>query len=193
MYKSGQGVPQDYKEAVVWYRKAAEQGHAAAQNNLGTMYEHDQGVPQLKVVAYALYNLSTSGDPSEANKASQNRTRMAESMNPRELEAGQDLTRELAKPGDFLKALDKYTSKPTVKEKSTRVANDDPVTPANQEPPTNPYPARPAKRPGVTSCNTRCTNGDCWRTYDDGRKVRFQAKRKWDSFSGSFEWDSGGC
>ena len=34
-YASGRGVPQDDAEAVTWYRKAAEQGHADAQNNLG--------------------------------------------------------------------------------------------------------------------------------------------------------------
>jgi len=28
MYYNGQGVPQDYKEAARWYRKAAEQGDA---------------------------------------------------------------------------------------------------------------------------------------------------------------------
>ncbi len=31
MYEKGQGVPQDYAEAVSWYRKAAEQGDAYAQ------------------------------------------------------------------------------------------------------------------------------------------------------------------
>lgn len=55
------------------------------------------------------------------------------------------------------------------------------------------WPARPAKRPGVVSCNTRCFNGDCYRTYDDGRQVRFQAQQIWNPLSGSFEWDSGGC
>ncbi len=38
MYERGQGVPQDYKEAVKWYRLAAEQGDAEAQFNLGIMY-----------------------------------------------------------------------------------------------------------------------------------------------------------
>ena len=38
MYGNGEGVPQDYKEAVKWYRLAAEQGVAAAQYNLGGMY-----------------------------------------------------------------------------------------------------------------------------------------------------------
>ena len=44
MYRHGEGVPQDDKEAVKWYTKAAEQGEAKAQNNLGVMYRH--GVPQ---------------------------------------------------------------------------------------------------------------------------------------------------
>ena len=46
MYELGEGVPQDYAEAVRWYRKAAEQGYAEAQNNLGLMYDMAQGVPQ---------------------------------------------------------------------------------------------------------------------------------------------------
>ena len=38
MYDNGEGVPQDYAEAVRWYRLAAEQGNAFAQVNLGVMY-----------------------------------------------------------------------------------------------------------------------------------------------------------
>ncbi len=46
MYGKGQGVPQDYAEAMKWYRKAAEQGLAIAQFNLGSMYYNGEGVPQ---------------------------------------------------------------------------------------------------------------------------------------------------
>ena len=46
MYAVGRGVPQDEAEALQWYRRAAEQGDADAQNNLGTMYAKGQGVPQ---------------------------------------------------------------------------------------------------------------------------------------------------
>ena len=45
-YANGQGVPQDYGEAIKWYRKAAEQENARAQYNLGVMYDKGQGVPQ---------------------------------------------------------------------------------------------------------------------------------------------------
>ncbi|ODS31478.1 MAG: hypothetical protein SCARUB_03409 [Candidatus Scalindua rubra] len=36
----------NYKEAIKWYRKAAEQGHARAQAILGIMYSQGQGVEQ---------------------------------------------------------------------------------------------------------------------------------------------------
>src|SRR5208283_427785 len=35
---AGRGVPKDDAQAVAWARKAADQGHAKAQNNLGIMY-----------------------------------------------------------------------------------------------------------------------------------------------------------
>ncbi len=34
-YSTGQGMPKDYAKALEWYRKAAAQGHARAQYNLG--------------------------------------------------------------------------------------------------------------------------------------------------------------
>ena len=43
---NSQGVPQNYAEAVKWYRLAADQGDARAQFNLGFMYGTGQGVPQ---------------------------------------------------------------------------------------------------------------------------------------------------
>ena len=42
----GDGVLQDYKEAEKWWRLAAEQGYASAQNNLGWMYSKGKGVLQ---------------------------------------------------------------------------------------------------------------------------------------------------
>ena len=42
--RRGDGVPQDFAEAVKWYNKAAVQGHASAQSNLGVMYVNGHGV-----------------------------------------------------------------------------------------------------------------------------------------------------
>jgi TPR repeat protein len=44
MYGNGEGVPQNYEQAIKWYTKAAEQGLAQAQHNLGLIYERGQGV-----------------------------------------------------------------------------------------------------------------------------------------------------
>ena len=46
MHYHGEGVPQDYAEAALWYRRAAEQGRAVAQSNLGSMHYYGDGVPQ---------------------------------------------------------------------------------------------------------------------------------------------------
>ena len=37
MYRTGDGVIEDYAEALNWYRLAAEQGCAKSQTNLGSM------------------------------------------------------------------------------------------------------------------------------------------------------------
>ena len=42
-YYYHKGVSQDYAKALEWYRKSAEQGNAAAQNQLGHMYEYEYG------------------------------------------------------------------------------------------------------------------------------------------------------
>jgi TPR repeat protein len=50
-YYSGNGVPKDDVEAAKWYGKAAEQGDASAQFNLGMMYAKGEGVPKDNVEA----------------------------------------------------------------------------------------------------------------------------------------------
>lgn len=45
-YLGNHGLPKNHEQAVFWYQKAAEQGHAQAQNSLGFMYHTGQGVPR---------------------------------------------------------------------------------------------------------------------------------------------------
>lgn len=52
MFAAGEGVPQDYAEAVRWYRLAAKRGIAKAQLSLGLLYSQGQGVEQNKEIAY---------------------------------------------------------------------------------------------------------------------------------------------
>mmetsp|Transcript_61816 Transcript_61816/g.139918 ORF Transcript_61816/g.139918 Transcript_61816/m.139918 type:complete len:92 (+) Transcript_61816:179-454(+) len=67
MYEHGLGVIQSYKEALVWYRKAADQGDAHAQCNLGVMYLKGQGVVQSYKDAVLWYRKAANqGDAQQA-------------------------------------------------------------------------------------------------------------------------------
>ena len=43
-YENGAGVQQDYDEALRWYRLAADQGNACAQNAIGLFYDFGHAV-----------------------------------------------------------------------------------------------------------------------------------------------------
>jgi hypothetical protein len=46
LYHFGWGVSQDYTTAREWYEKAAAQGNADAQFQLGVLYQLGRGVPE---------------------------------------------------------------------------------------------------------------------------------------------------
>ena len=54
-YLEGKAVTRDEQQAARWYRRAAEQGLAAAQYRLGSMYEHGWGMPADRRQARSLY------------------------------------------------------------------------------------------------------------------------------------------
>jgi uncharacterized protein len=69
MFETGRGVPRNYTEAAMWYRRAAEQGDSLAQYSLGLLYDKGQGVPQDIVEANKWLNLSTAAAPRGAREA----------------------------------------------------------------------------------------------------------------------------
>ena len=78
-------------EAVKWYRKAAEQGLALAQFNLGVMYLNGKGVPQHYVQALMWFNLAEAqGEP----HGQQARAFLAKKMIPDQIEEAHRLARE---------------------------------------------------------------------------------------------------
>ena len=180
MYANGRGVAQNNKEAVVWYRKAAEQGYASAQNNLGWMYQTGQGVKRDLVLAYLLFNLAaTDGD----DKAPKNRADVAREMSPRQIEEGQVLTSKW-KVG---------TSLPTTSKTGGEVVKK-PL--AASETPMATQPRRTGNcRPTTSSirCQSRCTNGNCIVTYENGCEIRVQVQAKFNPFNSQWEYPSPGC
>lgn len=58
MYRVGEGVIQDKKEAIRLYRLSAEQGYTNAQYFLANMYDMGDGIPQDKKEANKWYELA---------------------------------------------------------------------------------------------------------------------------------------
>jgi len=199
MYANGQGVAKDERLAVDWYRKAAEQGDADAQSNLGAIYEAGTGTLQDAAEAAALYGRAAQQDNAwgQRNLALMLRDGLGVARNPLQTHACFNLASAAAKPHpnapaerDALAAAltlaqladaqrlprewkvgaalgqsrVRVAAAPAPRLALIRVAN------------AGPYPARPAAQPGRTTCSTRCLNGDCFRTYNSGRQVHFQAK-----------------
>jgi TPR repeat protein len=76
---------------VRWYRLAADQGNAFAQNNLGLMYAQGFGVPEDIVLAYMWFNLSAA----QGNEAARDNKDIAEQQMTREqIAEAQRLSRE---------------------------------------------------------------------------------------------------
>ena len=58
--------PEDDAQAVSWYRKAAQQGDAKAQSNLGVMYAKGEGVPEDDTQAVSWYRKAAQQGQAEA-------------------------------------------------------------------------------------------------------------------------------
>ena len=76
MYLQGRGVQQDFQQALLLLRKAAEQGYAVAQNNLALMYANGQGTERDYVQAYSWLDLAADRN----SAAGQLRDRIGEQM-----------------------------------------------------------------------------------------------------------------
>jgi TPR repeat protein len=66
IYANALGMPQDYREAMNWYLKAAAKNFAPAQMNVGRMYESGYGVPKDVQQALRWYRQAASQDYSWA-------------------------------------------------------------------------------------------------------------------------------
>jgi TPR repeat protein len=99
MYEGGSGVPQDYVEAVKWYRMAAEKNLGQAQHDLARMYAEGKGVTKDAVQAHMWANLAAS-HPSQDQlfdrweSWASFRFRLAAQMTPAQIAEAQRLARE---------------------------------------------------------------------------------------------------
>jgi TPR repeat protein len=69
MYYMGRGVPRDYKQAMLWHRKAALLGKADAQYVVGAMYYTGNSVPQDQKQAVSWFRRAAEQGHAEAQHA----------------------------------------------------------------------------------------------------------------------------
>jgi TPR repeat protein len=107
LYEHGLGLPTEEANAIYWYREAAQQGDVRAQVGLGLRYKFGRGVERNWSVAYALFNLaarSTAPGFQDIPDFTGPEVTAELYMVPKTW----SLVSEMAKPGNFLNALDRY-------------------------------------------------------------------------------------
>ncbi len=92
MYANGRGVLKVANEAAKWFHKAAVQGHAQAQADLGFMYYKGEGVPKDLVFAHVWLNIAGANGNENAKK---NLAIAEKEMTESQKEKAMELAREL--------------------------------------------------------------------------------------------------
>ena len=95
-YENGRwGVTQHYQVSAQWYRLAAEQGHAGAQERLGYAYAAGRGVVKDEVRAYMWMALAVSRHLSSTPRPAQAfRDMLAGKLSPSQLVTAQQLAQD---------------------------------------------------------------------------------------------------
>lgn len=182
IYATGTGVATDKSRAVAWYRQAADRGDAAGQYHLGLMYADGNGVPKDTVQAVMWYR-----------KSSEQGNALGQSLLAYALWSGEGVEKNSDQALDLYQkaAAQGYEPAKVMAETISLLKRGDAARSSGV--PSASFPPIPATRQGVTSCSTRCNNGQCLRTYDDGRHVEFRAQHNFNAFTNEWEWDSGTC
>lgn len=175
IYKNGfPVVKKDYTKALMWYRKAAQTGDPFAVIELAGMYADGKGVPKDgKTSIGMLRTLADKGDATAQALIGFDYRYGIQGV-PVDLDEALKWFRLAADQGD-------ETAKESISEIYENIRE------------AQLFPEVPEKVNGVVSCNTQCQNVSCWRTYDNGKKVRFQAKQVFDPFTSQWKFDSGSC
>ena len=91
VYFAGQGVPQDYRRALIWFEKSAAQGFMPAYAPTANLYQQGQGTAVDLGKAYMWYNLAIATLPYSVERYDlmKQRDTVAALMTPGQIEAAQ--------------------------------------------------------------------------------------------------------
>ncbi len=95
LYTKGQGVPQDYAEALKWRTLAAENGNVMAMQALGATFEQEgYGTPPDLVRAYMWWSLAATAGGKDAAFCASSRDELATKMTRAQIDQARELIRE---------------------------------------------------------------------------------------------------
>ena len=97
LYFAGQGVNQDFRQALFWFKLAAGKGSAAARYNLGVAAEQGRGLPASRPQAMSWYKQAAEKGNVPAMLAL---ARLARASDPPDDEAAARWTQKAAETGD---------------------------------------------------------------------------------------------
>jgi TPR repeat protein len=167
----------DLRQAAEWFQRSALKGHSGASFYIALMTALGEGIPQ---------NLER-GATMMASSAKTGHA-LAQRFYGMFLEGGLGVKEN---PTEALHWYDRATENGDQEARSLAMKLRERLAAASQV--KEPFPAAPDAVPGRVTCSTRCVNGDCYRTYGDGRRAHFEAHQVWDPMQNSFVWDSSGC
>lgn len=94
IYCLGDWVDQDFKIAMEWFEKAADQGDPDASNNIGIMHQSGQGVEKSYVNAYAWFSVAVTN----GNKlAQEHKGLVVKEMTPEQISEAEELVKKMIK------------------------------------------------------------------------------------------------
>lgn len=208
MYHHGHGTQPNYAEAMRWYRQAAEQGNSSAQNNIGALYRDGLGVDVN--YAEAAYRFALAIENDKNNKiAKDNLSAIYPKLRQAKVKAQATLYATADNQSRQLGQLNKQQTVYVLDNqrsdwhlvlnrqnhglgwvRAERLQSANP--PAAPKPRTT-HSTSSSTSHSINSCTNHCVNGDCLRTYPNGKKVRYQAPFVFNPITGKFEFDVSGC
>lgn len=205
-YYSGQGIEKDLRQAFYWLQKAAQQGDVEAQNRVGVMLSDGVGTTQNHEKAFDYFSQATQKEDRNAMRnlgfaykeglfvdknlilahvwfnlaakyghadAAKERDALSDQLDKKQLAQAQQIAGGW-QPGKKLpKVAFEQVKKPVIK---------------SSQPEAVKVSSKPQKR--TVTCQNNCYNGNCVRTFSDGRKERWQAPQKLNPFTNMWEFDT---
>lgn len=115
-FRRQRNIVSSYEKGMRWLNTSADKGFERARQTIGEFYIFEETIlanhcfPQDNIIAYAILKEIKADSPNN-QWAKAYASSVFYALNPSEIKVSENLSREIAKPGNFTKALDGYLKK----------------------------------------------------------------------------------